>query len=85
MGPGVGSSSNCIKIGGGKWSGGEMGCRHRVAADALHLTKHSFREIKRQLNMQTTVINSQNQSNQSNQLLEFPESIQFPKFLEMLE
>jgi len=32
-----------------------MGRRHRVAVDALHKTKHSFREIKRQLNMQTTV------------------------------
>jgi len=32
-----------------------MGRRHHVAVDALHKTKHSFREIKRQLNMQTTV------------------------------
>jgi len=32
-----------------------MGRQHHVAVDALHKTKHSFREIKRQLNMQTTV------------------------------
>ena len=39
-------SSNCKTVKGGKWSGGEMGRRHHVAVDALHKTKHSFREIK---------------------------------------
>jgi len=33
-----------------------MGRQHHVAVDALHKTKHSFREIKWQLNMQMTDI-----------------------------
>ena len=56
MVPLVDSSSNLKLVGGRKVGWRDVGRRHRVAVDGHHKAKYSFREIKRQLIMQITVM-----------------------------